>query len=371
MRTLSSLFLATLLAVCGACSDAGGEGQGKGKGDRPPPLVRAEAATPVNFSDRIEAVGTAVANEQVVVTAPVTERIVRLGFDDGSFVTRGQVLAVLQQGQENAELREVQARVRETQQQLGRISALKDRGFATRSDYDARIAAAAGARAQAEGVQAQIGERVIRAPFSGWVSLRSVSVGAVVGQGTEIATVSDVSVIKLDFAIPETMLSVLRPGLPIEARSAAFPERLFSGRIATVDAVVDANSRAVRVRALLPNPDRALRPGMLMTVIIETQERNGLSVPELAVVGEGEGRFVFVLGEGNRVRRTPVRTGARQGGRVEIVEGLQPGQRVVTEGIVKVADGMAVRLPGEGGGQGGGGGRGGGGDRRSGAPGGG
>ncbi|HKR25277.1 MAG TPA: efflux RND transporter periplasmic adaptor subunit, partial [Allosphingosinicella sp.] len=220
-----------------------------------------------------------------------------------------------------------------------------------RADYDSRVAAAAAARAQAQGTRAEIGERVIRAPFSGWVSLRTISVGAIANQGTEIATISDLTTIKLDFTVPETMLAALRPGLAIRARSAAYPDRTFEGVIHTIDPVIDPNTRAVTVRARLPNPDRALRPGMMLTVTIESASRDTLSVPELAVVGEGENRFVFALGGDGRARRVPVRTGARIAGRIEVLQGLRPGQRVVTEGIVKVSDGMQVRVAGaEGGG---------------------
>jgi membrane fusion protein (multidrug efflux system) len=338
-RSILVLALASLLAACGGAQTK--------ERERPAPLVKAEAVSTIRFADRIEAVGTAVANEQVTVAAPVTERIIRLNFDDGSYVRRGQVIAVLQQAQESAELREVQARQREAQQQLQRIEQLKDRGFATRSSYDAQVAAAAAARAQAQGVRAEIGERVIRAPFSGWVSLRNISVGAIASQGTPIAQISDIDVIKLDFPVPETMLRAIRPGQPIEARSAAYPDRPFRGVIHTIDTVVDPNTRAVTVRARLTNPERLLRPGMLLTVTIENAPRMAPSVPELAVVGEGDQRYVFVLDEQARARRTPVRTGVRADGRIEVVAGLRPGQRVVTEGVVKVADGMQVQLAGQ------------------------
>ncbi|HEV2867157.1 MAG TPA: efflux RND transporter periplasmic adaptor subunit [Allosphingosinicella sp.] len=339
LKSKGLFFLAlAMLAACG-----GSEGK---QGQRPPPLVKAEPAATMRFADRIEAVGTARANEQVTMSAPVTERIVRLNFDDGSFVRAGQVIAVLQQGQQGAELREIQARQRQAEQQLRRIETLKARGFVSRADYDAQVAAAAAARAQAQGVEAQIGERVIRAPFSGWVSLRNISVGAVAGQGTDIATISDVSTIKLDFTVPETLLRAIRPGLPIEARSAAYPDQPFNGTIHTIDPVVDPNTRAIMVRARLPNPQRLLRPGMLLTVVIENMPRLALSVPELAVIGEGESRFVYVVDPAGKARRTPVRTGQRAAGRIEILEGLRPGQRVVTEGIVKVADGMQVRVAG-------------------------
>jgi len=341
-RAKPSLPLA-LLALLAACGAGGSEGKEK---NRPPPLVKAEPASTMRFVERIEAVGTARANEQVTIAAPVTERIVRLGFDDGSFVHRGQTIAVLAQGQETAQLTEAQARAREASQQLARLQQLKQRGFATQSSLDAQVAAAGQARAQAAGARAEIGDRVITAPFSGWVSLRNISAGAVVNAGTEIATVSDISSIKLDFAVPETMLSVLRPGLTIDAVSTAYPEQPFRGQIATIDPVIDPNTRAVTVRARLPNPDGKLKPGMLLTVRIETAPRMSLSVPELAVVGEGESRFVYVVGPDGTAKRRQVRTGLRQGGRIEVVEGLEPGQKVVTEGVVKVSDGMKVRLAG-------------------------
>jgi membrane fusion protein (multidrug efflux system) len=110
--------------------------------------------------------------------------------------------------------------------------------------------------------------------------------------------------------------------------------------------VIDPNTRSVMVRAHLPNPDAKLKPGMLLTVAIETSPRLGLSVPELAVVGEGDARFVYVLGKDGKVKRTPVKTGLRSAGRIEIMEGLQPGQPVVTEGVVKLADGMKVKVAG-------------------------
>lgn len=335
-----SIFLCLLSLV--AC----GSGESKDGRDRPPPLVRAELATTIRFAETIEAVGTALANEQVTLSAPVTERIVRLGFDDGSFVRAGQTIAVLAQGQENAQLAEAQARAREAAQQLDRIETLKRRGFATKSSYDAQQAAAAAARAQAAQARATIGDRVITAPFSGWASLRNISPGAIVTSGTEIATISDLSTIKLDFPVPETLLAALRPGLPIIARSAAYPDQPFRGQIANVDPVVDANTRAVTVRARLPNPDARLKPGMLLTVAIETAPRLGVSVPELAIIGEGDARFVFVVGEDGKAKRTPVKTGLRSTGRVEIVEGLQPGERVVTEGVAKLSDGIKVRLAG-------------------------
>jgi membrane fusion protein (multidrug efflux system) len=331
--------LGLLLAGCGS-SDAKNGGR-----DRPPPLVKVEPAISMRFVERIEAVGTARANEQVTLSAPVTERLVRVAFNDGQFIRAGQTVAVLATGQENAQLTDAQAQATQASRQLERLQTLKQRGFATQAALDQQMMSAASARAQAAEAQASIGDRVIRAPFSGWVSLRNISAGAVVNQGTEIATISDVSTIKLDFPVPETLLPAVRQGQTIEGVSAAYPDQPFRGQIATIDAVIDPNTRAATVRARLPNPDRRLKPGMLLTVGIETAPRMALSVPELAVVGEGDQRFVYTV-ENGQAKRIPIRVGMRSGGRLEVIEGLQPGQRVVTEGVVKLSEGMKVRVAG-------------------------
>lgn len=338
---------AALLAACGG----GDAGQQKGQGA---PLVTLATVQPARFVERIEAVGTARANEQVTLTAPVTQRIERLNFDDGAYVGRGQVIAVLTQGQQVAQLAQATAVQREARQQLERLEALKARGFATRSAVDAQVALEGQARAQAAEARATIADRVVRAPFAGWVSLRNISSGAVVSAGTEIATVSDISRIKLDFAVPETLLAQVRPGQPIQAVAAAYPDQPFRGTIATIDPVLNPQTRAATVRAVLPNGDRKLKPGMLLTVTIEAAARTAPAVPELAVVGEGEQNFVFTV-ENGKAKRVRVVTGMRQNGLVEIRQGLRAGQRVVTEGVVKITEGQQVRTGGNGNGNGAGG----------------
>lgn len=323
-----------MLSACGAKGDAR-------RADRQPPLV--EAAAPVRhlFVDAIEAVGTARANEQVTLAAPVTERIERLAFDDGDFVRRGQVIAVLAQGPEQAALAGATAAERQANATLRRVRELSQRGFAANALVDESTAAAERARSEAESARAQIGDRVIRAPFSGYVSLRTISAGAIVGSGTPIAVVSDTSRIKLDFTVPETLLTELRAGQPIAAIAAAYPGTNFAGRIAVIDPVIDPATRALSVRAVLPNPANRLKPGMLMTVRIEASRREATAVPELAVVGEGDERFVFVVEDG-KAKRVPVRTGLRDAGLIE-VSGIPANARVIGEGVVKVTDGARVR----------------------------
>ncbi len=320
-----------------------GCGGGEEKRDRPTPLVTTAEVTEHKFADRYSAVGNANANEQVSVRAPVTERITQLGFTDGAFVQRGQMLAVLAQGQETASLASAQARVTEAEKQLARIAELHRRGFATNAALEAETANAAFARAAANEAGASVGDRVVRAPFSGQVSLRRISVGAVVSAGDEIATVSDLRSIKLDFSIPETMLAKVSRGQTITAKAAAYPEAMFSGRIEAIDPVVNVQTRTATLRAVIPNRGGMLKPGMLMTVMISSNPRTALAVPELALVREGDTSFVYTLDAKQKAKRVPVKTGARDGNLLEILEGLKVGDRIVTEGVVKLSDGAQAR----------------------------
>ncbi|WP_347304417.1 efflux RND transporter periplasmic adaptor subunit [Croceibacterium sp. TMG7-5b_MA50] len=337
-RFLGPVVLSALL--CAACAD--GEEKGGGR-PRAAPLVEVVAPRPHDFVEVIEAVGTARANEQVTISAPVTERIERLHFDDGQYVRRGQLLATLAQGQEQAVLAAANATGAQSRAQLDRIQALSERGFATTAQLDTQVAIEARARAEADEARAQIADRTLRAPLSGAVSLRTISAGSIVAAGSPIAVISDLSRIKVDFTVPETQLRRLRMGDPIEVRSAAFPGEVFGGRIATIDPVLDPATRAVMVRAVLPNPDARLKPGMLLEVAVQAATRPALAVPEMSVTGEGANRFVFVVDDKGVARRRQVRTGLRDAGVIEVA-GVEPGMRVVSRGIVKVEDGMTVRI---------------------------
>jgi membrane fusion protein, multidrug efflux system len=333
---IAGLAVLALLAGC-----VGDDASKKKKSS--PPLVKARPVERHRFVDMIDAVGTAKANEQVTIASSVTERVERVLFDDGMAVRKGQLLAVLSQGQEDASLRGALAAERQAAAQYQRVRAIADRGFATKAQLDVQLAAMESARAAAAEAQAQIGDRMIRAPFAGHTGLRNISPGAVISAGMPLVTVSDISRIKLDFTVPETGLSGLRSGQPIEAVAAAFPGEVFEGRISTIDPVIDPSSRAVLIRAILPNPGARLKPGMLLSVKVRLAERVSDAVPELAVTGDGAARFVYVLGPGNKAKQVEIRTGLRDAGLIE-VQGVPPRSKVIVEGVVKVVDGMKVKL---------------------------
>jgi membrane fusion protein (multidrug efflux system) len=331
------LVLAATLAGCGGESAPAGRGAGA-----PPAVVTTTTAAQVAWSDTIEALGTAQANESVTLTAKVTETVDAVNFEDGQFVRAGHVLVDLSGGAEAAQLREEQAAYQEAQQQLDRQSGLVEKGTIARSQLDTQIAARDAAKARMDTIRARLADRVITAPFDGVLGFRRVSPGTLVSPGTAIATLDDIRTINLDFPVPEAFLANIAPGQSIVAQSSAWPGVDFGGTVRAVDSRVDPVTRAVTVRAEIANPDAQLRPGMLLAVRLLKPERMALALPELALVQVGSRAFVYKVGADDKVEQVEVRIGARRRGEVEITEGIAPGDRIVVEGTVKLRNGATI-----------------------------
>lgn len=199
-------------------------------------------------------------------------------------------------------------------------------------------------QAAVNAAQSRLNHTVIRAPFTGQLGLRRVSLGSIVNPLTVITTLDDTSQIKLDFDVPEVFMARLSLGLTVNARSAAWPDLVFQGRVISIDTRVDPVSRTIIVRAILPNDQGRLRPGMFLTVSLLKEDIQSLLVPEQAIVPERSKQFVFVVGEGDVVERREVTTGRRRPGEVEILDGLADGERVIIEGTQKVRPGQTVRI---------------------------
>lgn len=336
---LPLLALAGLLAACGR-HPAGGAGGAVSPGR--PVSVTTTVVQPRAFSDALQALGTAQARESVTITAKVSDVVTRLAFDSGQRVRAGQLLADMSSRVQQADVAAAQAALGDAGQQLRRGGELAREQLIARGQYDTLQANRDAAAASVQAKRAAVADRTIRAPFDGVLGLRQVSLGALVAPGTVITTLDDDSVIKLDFTVPEAALSSLTPGQAISAESDAWPGATFDGRIADVDSRVDPATRAVRVRAEIPNRDGRLRPGMLLRVQVQLPTRQAMVVPELAVQQEAEQASVFRVGPGNTVAQVPVKLGTRRLGLVEITSGLVPGDRIVVEGTVKLHPGDRI-----------------------------
>jgi membrane fusion protein (multidrug efflux system) len=168
----------------------------------------------------------------------------------------------------------------------------------------------------------------------------------VVTPSTVITTLDDTSRIKLDFDVPEIFISRVSRGLPVQARSAAWPDQAFEGTVTSLDSRVDPVTRTFRVRSEIPNDDGHLRAGMFLTVTLLREISDALMIPEAALVPDRSTQSVFVVGEGDVVEKRLVKTGRRRPGQVEILDGLSPGERVIAQGTQKARDGQPVRVIG-------------------------
>ena len=282
----------------------------------------------------------------MTITAKVTDSIRHVRFDDGDFVQEGDVLVELTNEEQTALLQEEEAGRQDAQNQYDRLKDLLEQRSIPVSEVDEAQARLAAAEARYQATVARLDDRLIRAPFTGLLGFREVSAGTLITPGTPITTLDDISVIKLDFALPEVHLGVVHPGLSLTAASAAFPGRSFAASVRTVGSRVNPVTRAVTVRAHIDNPDALLRPGMLMTVKLTTASRNALMVPETALVQRGMETFVYAVTDGRAVM-TAIDLGIRRGGWAEARAGITSGQEVVAEGVMKVRDGGPVRRAGQ------------------------
>lgn len=310
----------------------------------PPPGVIVAPVRLVEFADRIQALGTLLANESVDLTATVTETISAIHFNDGDRVAKDQVLVEMTSREQHAEMQEAQATTDEAYRQYQRIKPLAAEGTAAESLLDERKRQWETARARLAAIESRLADRLIKAPFEGVVGLRDLSVGALVQPGDLITTLDDDRIMKLEFPLSAIYLEVLRTGLEVHATSRAFAGRNFTGSVKSVDSRIDPVTRSIRVRALLPNPEYLLKPGMLMHVELLKNPRKALVIPEESLQPLGEQQFVFVVAANSTVEKREIRIGGRRPGLVEVVEGLAAGEQVVTHGHMQIRPGAAVTI---------------------------
>lgn len=321
------------------CSEQGGQERG-----RPPTPVVVSRPFEHEFSDKIEALGTARASESVLITARVAESIEDVRFEDGAAVQAGDVLVTLQRAEELAQLAGAKANLADARLRFERVSDLRESGTESQSRFDEVRADLEAAQARVAELRARVSDRTIRAPFAGVLGLRQVSPGSLVQPGDRITTLDAIDRIKLDFSVPETFLSVLAEGQTVRTESVAYPDREFVGRITAIDSRVDAETRAVRVRAEIANPDHLIRPGMLLTLELLANPSTTLAIVEQALVPRGASQFVVIVDDEDSTRRVEVRIGRRVPGIVEVLSGLGPDERIVIDGAHLVSPGGSVRV---------------------------
>jgi len=313
------------------------------------PAVSQVIAVQHPFADRIEVLGVAKGRQSVTITSDTTELVTAVHFHDGQAVSKGQVLVELKANEQDAGVPQAQAELAQAQRDYQRWNTLAQQGVAPKATAEQYRAAYETAQASLKAAQSRKLDRVIRAPFSGVVGLSDIAPGALIAPGSPIVSLDDLSVIRVDFNVPDRYLSILRPGAPITARPDALPDQALYGRIAELDTRVDPNTRAIRARAEFPNASHLIKPGMMIRVGVEHGQRLGVAVPESAIQYEGDQAYVFVITQGPKGARAvkqPVTAGVSDGGLVEVASGLPIGAKIVADGLNRVQDGQPVRVAG-------------------------
>ena len=347
-----------VLAVVLRMAFAGDEKAGGGPGGRGGPgggrgqAVSEAVVGSRSFTDEIRVLGVARGRRSVNITSSTSELITRVLFTDGQRVAAGTPLVELQAREEDAGIIEARAQVAQAQRQFDRYKTLADRGIAPRVTAEDAETGLETAQASLNAAQARRGDRMIRAPFAGVLGLSSVTPGTLVSPGGVITTLDDIAVVRVDFPVPERYLGLLRTGTPIRASIDAYGDEVFSGRIALIDTRINEQTRAVTARAEIPNPGARIRPGMAVRVAVEQGQRTSPAAPEAAVQYEGDGAFVYRIARGDRgstAQRVEVETGSVEGGFVEILSGLDVGDRIVGSGLNRIQPGAPVSVAGQGG----------------------
>ncbi|WP_323933474.1 efflux RND transporter periplasmic adaptor subunit [Aeromonas hydrophila] len=304
--------------------------------------IRAQTVSQSLAEPSIKLVSKLAANRSVVISPEVTGRIVKIAVRSGQQVKQGDVLIALDAGKQQAELAEQSASVRDESRKLRDMRRLVARGAITTSELEGQEATVAQAQARADAAKYELSLRTLLAPFDGSVSLIDLSEGALVNSGDTLLHLDELAKLRLDLAVPERYLSLLRPGMAVTATSSAWPDQSFRGVLETLDSRVSNDTQNIKARVIIPNPDGQLRPGMLLNVELSLPPQKMTLIPAQSVEYAGEQRFVYRLEPNGKVKRVPVVLGDSHGEEVWVTEGLKVGDRIVVEGLVNLRDGVSV-----------------------------
>lgn len=313
-------------------------------GGMPPMPVEAARVRVGPVAEEIGAVGSLLANESVVVRAEIAGRIVGIDFTEGRAIKAGDVLVRLDGTELAAQVSQSEATVELARANVERVKPIRAENLISPQAFDELSTKLREAEAGLAVARDRLSKTTIRAPFGGTLGLRQVSPGDYLQPGQAVVNLEDVSVVKVDFRVPEAGIGKIGVGQSVSVRVDAFPDRTFTGSIVAVDPRLDETTRTAVVRARVRNPRGELRAGMFARVAVIIGERaNAIMIPEQAVVPMGNDAFVFRVVDG-KAAMVKVVIGRRSAGEAEIVSGLTADDLVVTGGQMKIRDGAPVAV---------------------------
>jgi len=339
MNQTKSITLAVLLA----CTLSTPSYANKSRGNQSVAVVSEEVATH-EISQSLSLIGKLEAAESVIISPEVSGKIDRIAVKANQEVKKGQLLIQLNDDKASAAIKEAQAYLNDEKRKLKEFQRLAKKNAITQTEIDGQKASVDIAQARLEAANANLSDLHISAPFSGTVGFIDFSRGKMVNVGTELLTLDNLSLMQLDLQVPERYLSMLSTGMKVDAMSQAWGKTVFSGKVVGIDSRINAETLNLRIRIEFPNKDLKMKPGMLMAAELDFPAINAPIIPVQALEYSGTKRYVYVIGDDNKVTRTQVTLGARVENRVVIESGLEIGQDIVVQGLVNMREGVTVKL---------------------------
>lgn len=335
--------LGLALAFIAACGGDGGASEGNGAAPATP--VRAAPVAVDTVVDEIRATGEIEALQSIALQPEVSGRLVEILVREGTEVRRGTGLFRIDDAELRSEVDRLEADMELAEQALARTRDLLERDASSAADLERAEATARSTRAQLALQQTRLRRTVVRAPFTGIVGERLVSLGDYVTPATPLTTLQTVDPQRASFQVPERYAQELAEGQTVEFSVAAFPDRRFTGTVDFVDPRVELPGRTITVKAVVENPERVLRPGMFVEARLATEVRpDALVVPEEAILPLGGTNYVWAITDEGTANRVEVELGVRVPGSVEVRGGVTAGQRVVTRGHAMLFPGAPVQI---------------------------
>ena len=297
------------------------------------------------IAETLALVGTLAANEFIEVKSEIDGTIAEILFEEGQPVKKGDLLIRLDESKLSASLAEAEANLKLSTATFERAKELNTQKLIPQQEYDQAASTFQANKATAELRRQLLREARIYAPFAGVAGSRAISAGQVISKNTVLTWLVDLSVIKAEFNVPERFLSEVKPGQPVQLTVAAYPKQRFKGEVYFLAPQVDPNTRTLLIKARIPNPEHLLKPGMFANLDLTlTLRQQAMVIPESALLSQGDRTSVFVIDSNSNVQVRAVKVGLRIPNQIEILSGLEPGEKVVAEGLQKVRPGGAVKF---------------------------
>ncbi len=307
--------------------------------------VKAFIARPQKFENKIFVTGTVLANEEIEIRSEISGKVEKIFFNEGSRVKKGDILVKVDDSELQAQLLKTQYQKKLAEEKEYRQRLLLEKEAISRQEYDIALTELNTLEAEIQLIKARIDKTEIRAPFDGVIGLRYVSVGSYISPSVKISTLQNIDTLKLEFSIPEKYIRLVNVGDRINFKVQGSDKR-YTAVIYAIDPKIDPTTRTLQVRAIFPNKNHEVLPGSFAEIEVVLEEiPNAILIPSEAIIPSAEGSKVFVYNQGKAFERN-VETGIRTERFIQIKSGLNPGDTVLTTGLLQLKSGFKVRITG-------------------------